>query len=158
MQRHRRRLDATGSRHQIPAADTILAVLVMPDLGQDSARNVGETVLRRDGQTVTRVSASPPSGSYLHATDIPGMISEAQIRPRTVHLGRPSMARFLIIDGDAKWRGMLRLALEADGHCIEDAETGAAGLQAFRARRHDLVMCDVTEPEQDGLETIDRLL
>jgi len=86
------------------------------------------------------------------------MISEAQIRPRTVHLGRPSMARFLIIDGDAKWRGMLRLALEADGHCIEDAETGAAGLQAFRARRHDLVMCDVTEPEQDGLETIDRLL
>jgi DNA-binding NtrC family response regulator len=68
------------------------------------------------------------------------------------------MARFLIIDSDAKCRGMLRLALEADGHWIEDAETGEAGLQAFRVRRHDVVMCDVTEPEQSGLETIDLLL
>ena len=68
------------------------------------------------------------------------------------------MPRILIIDDDAQVRAMLRLALERDGHNAEEAENGKIGVGCYRERRHDLVLCDIFMPEQDGLETIRQLV
>jgi CheY-like chemotaxis protein len=67
------------------------------------------------------------------------------------------MPRVLIIDDNDELRGMLRAALEADGHQIAEAADGAEGLRLLRARGADAVLCDVFMPGTDGLETLKAL-
>ena len=64
------------------------------------------------------------------------------------------MARILIIDDDDGLRQVVRWAVEADGHDVEDAGDGRAGVEAFRGGAFDLVITDVFMPNQDGIETI----
>jgi DNA-binding NtrC family response regulator len=67
------------------------------------------------------------------------------------------MPRVLIIDDDDSLRGMLRVALEGDGHQVAEAAGGAEGLRLLRERGADLVLCDVFMPGTDGLETLGAL-
>ena len=64
------------------------------------------------------------------------------------------MARFLIMDDEEAMREVMRMVLEEDGHEVEEASNGVAGLEMFRARPADVVVTDLIMPKKDGIETI----
>ena len=67
------------------------------------------------------------------------------------------MARILVIDDDADVRRVIRRTLESDGHQVDEAADGKAGMKRFREQPADLVVTDLFMPEQEGLETIREL-
>jgi CheY-like chemotaxis protein len=57
----------------------------------------------------------------------------------------------LIIDDDKDIRDTLELVLEAEGHAVETAFDGVAGLEHLRAgRRPSLILLDMMMPRLDG--------
>ena len=63
----------------------------------------------------------------------------------------------LIIDDEVQMRRLLRVALEATGYVVHDAETGQMGLQEIALRRPDVVLLDLGLPDLGGLEVLRRL-
>ena len=59
--------------------------------------------------------------------------------------------RVLIAEDDGNLRGGLAELLRAEGFTCDTAEDGTAAHEAFRDRRHDVVILDVVMPGQDGL-------
>jgi DNA-binding response OmpR family regulator len=57
----------------------------------------------------------------------------------------------LLVEDDDRLRRATAAALTRDGFAMSVAGDGAAGLAAFRARRHDLVLLDVMLPGVDGV-------
>ena len=62
------------------------------------------------------------------------------------------MADILLAEDDADVRKWVAVALESEGHSVRVAPDGEAALEAFRARRPDLLVLDVMMPRKDGLE------
>ena len=58
----------------------------------------------------------------------------------------------LVIDDNPTTRTMLRLALQAEGYGVMEAETGAAALEAMQHHDVDLVLQDWVLPDIGGLE------
>jgi two-component system, chemotaxis family, chemotaxis protein CheY len=67
------------------------------------------------------------------------------------------MARILVIDDHPHIRDLFREALEDHGHIVEVAADGVAGVRCYQQAPVDLVIVDLSMPEQDGLETIRQL-
>ena len=63
----------------------------------------------------------------------------------------------LIIDDEVQIRRLLRVALEAAGYTVHDAENGQQGLADVAFRRPDIVLLDLGLPDLDGLEVLRRL-
>jgi len=66
-------------------------------------------------------------------------------------------ARILVIDDEEDIRNLLEELLRRAGHEVEKADDGRAGLRALHASRPDLVVLDVTMPELDGWQTLERI-
>lgn len=65
--------------------------------------------------------------------------------------------RVLVVDDEPEIRTVLRAYLEADGHLVSEAGTGADGIrQALLPddRRPDIVLLDIGLPDLDGLEVL----
>jgi DNA-binding NtrC family response regulator len=67
------------------------------------------------------------------------------------------MAHILIIDDEKAIRYALREILEHEGHKVEEAEDGAAGLDKAKKGKFDLVLCDIKMPRMDGIEVLEKL-
>jgi DNA-binding response OmpR family regulator len=65
--------------------------------------------------------------------------------------------RILVIDDDADIRGLVRELLRRAGHEVAEAPDGRAGLRALHASPPDLVLLDVSMPELDGWQTLERI-
>ncbi|MEI8139608.1 MAG: response regulator [bacterium] len=63
----------------------------------------------------------------------------------------------LVIDDEVQIRRFLKLALEAEGYRVFEAETGQAGLSAAVYRRPDVIILDLGLPDLDGTEVLKRL-
>lgn len=63
----------------------------------------------------------------------------------------------LVVDDSAAARSQLRLAFEAKGARVIEAENGREGLWRARADRVDLIFSDVHMPVMDGLQMIQEL-
>jgi DNA-binding response OmpR family regulator len=63
----------------------------------------------------------------------------------------------LVVDDDEDIRALLRLILERGGYDVEEQGDGRAALRAFHVGNHDLVILDVTMPELDGWDILDRV-
>jgi DNA-binding response OmpR family regulator len=65
--------------------------------------------------------------------------------------------RILVVDDDADIRLLLRELLERAGYDVQEAEDGRAGLRAFFESPPSLVILDVSMPEMDGYQMLERL-
>jgi DNA-binding response OmpR family regulator len=63
----------------------------------------------------------------------------------------------LVVDDDEDIRALLRLVLERAGYDVDDQADGRAALRAFHTGKHDLIVLDVTMPELDGWEVLERI-
>jgi len=63
----------------------------------------------------------------------------------------------LVIDDELAIRRLVRVALEAEGYSVCEAESGRAGLAEIAFRRPDLVILDLGLPDIDGVEVLKRL-
>src|SRR6185312_8688012 len=68
-----------------------------------------------------------------------------------------SDSRVLVIDDDDDIRGLVRALLERGGATVRDAPNGRDGLREFHAWRPDLVILDVSMPELDGWNVLERI-
>ena len=64
------------------------------------------------------------------------------------------LSRILVIDDDPAVRMTIKLVLERDGHSVELATDGLAGMKAIKAGGIDLLIVDIFMPGMDGIETI----
>ena len=62
--------------------------------------------------------------------------------------------RILVVDDGAMNRRLLRVALEREGHVVEEAENGRQALALLTDRPADVVLLDLVMPEMDGYETL----
>lgn len=69
---------------------------------------------------------------------------------RDVVSGQP--VEILLVEDERALREALADALESAGFAVTQAETGAAGLEAFRAAPPDLILLDLMLPEMGGIE------
>jgi two-component system KDP operon response regulator KdpE len=67
------------------------------------------------------------------------------------------MKKILIIDDEIQIRKMLKMALEAADFKIETAGNGLEGLQKLARWRPDLVILDLSLPDEDGLQILKRI-
>jgi two-component system KDP operon response regulator KdpE len=63
----------------------------------------------------------------------------------------------LIIDDEIQIRRLLRVALEAAGYGVREAENGQLGLQEIALTRPDVVLLDLGLPDIDGATVLQRL-
>lgn len=68
------------------------------------------------------------------------------------------MAKILIIDDEEGVRKLLREILVEEGHEVVMAENGREGMAHFESQSFDLVITDLIMPEQEGVETIQKVL
>jgi DNA-binding response OmpR family regulator len=68
-----------------------------------------------------------------------------------------SAASVLVVDDDEDIRALLRTLLERTGAVVYEAPDGREGLREFHAHRPDLVILDVSMPELDGWQMLDRI-
>ena len=65
--------------------------------------------------------------------------------------------RVLVVDDDADIRLLVRSLLERAGYDVQEAEDGKSALRSFYENPPALVILDVTMPEMDGYQTLERL-
>lgn len=63
----------------------------------------------------------------------------------------------LIIDDEVQIRRLLRMALEARGYKVHEAEAGQLGLQEAAFVRPDVILLDLGLPDMDGVTVLKRL-
>jgi DNA-binding response OmpR family regulator len=68
-----------------------------------------------------------------------------------------SGARILVIDDDPDIRHLVAELLRRGGHTVTEAEDGRSGLRALHASRPDLIVLDVSMPDMDGWQALERI-
>jgi len=64
----------------------------------------------------------------------------------------------LVVDDNKVNRILLARSLEQQGHKVELAENGKAGLEKLRSQSFDLVLLDIEMPEMDGFQVLEACL
>jgi len=72
----------------------------------------------------------------------------------TLATGGAGRATILVVEDDAAMRAFLREVLEEEGHTVEVAAGGRAGVERVRQGAVDLVISDVKMPDLDGLDML----
>ena len=67
------------------------------------------------------------------------------------------LRRVLVVDDDDDIRLLLEELLRGAGYGVQTAKDGRDALRTFHANPTDLVVLDLSMPELDGFETLDRL-
>ena len=66
-------------------------------------------------------------------------------------------ARVLVVDDDPDVRGLLREMLERAGCLVREARDGREALKILYDARPDIILLDVTMPDLDGWQTLERV-
>ena len=67
------------------------------------------------------------------------------------------MYKVLVIEDEKNIRYSIQEILLFSGYEVELAENGLVGLQILKAKKFDLILCDVMMPEMDGFELLETL-
>ena len=71
--------------------------------------------------------------------------------------GWAHVMKVLIVEDDPSVRLLLQTLVAEQGHTVQVAVDGAAGLDVFRQLRPDLVLSDIQMPHMDGLELLESI-
>jgi CheY-like chemotaxis protein len=85
------------------------------------------------------------------ATPFHGRIARSQ------WVGKPAMARILIVDDEEGMRRAIDIMLKHSGHATALAVDGHDAMQQFGQQRFDLVICDIFMPNKEGIATLREL-
>jgi putative nucleotidyltransferase with HDIG domain len=66
-------------------------------------------------------------------------------------------AHILIVDDDEMHRAIVKRRLSAEDHIIIEAQNGKEAIAALDKDKFDLILLDVTMPEMDGFQTLQRI-
>lgn len=69
-----------------------------------------------------------------------------------------SPGHLLVVDDNKVNRILLARSLEQQGHIVDTAENGRAGLEKLRTQAYDLVLLDIEMPEMDGYQVLEACL
>jgi signal transduction histidine kinase len=113
------------------------------------------------GGSVAAASDGPDRGSTF-AVRLPVTAPEAAMAasreaPVDADDREQRQLKLLVVDDNADVADALSTLLQADGHRIETAYSGAAGLEAAHRFRPDVIFCDIGMPGLDGHEVAARL-
>jgi signal transduction histidine kinase/ActR/RegA family two-component response regulator len=115
---------------------------------------LGLTLVKRlvelHGGTVCASSAGPDHGCEIVVRLPRAAHPSAATRPTAARTGAERARHVLIVEDNADVREVLRLLLEAWGHRVEEAETGARGLEIIQHSCPDVVLVDIGLPDLDG--------
>ena len=118
---------------------------------------LGLTIVKRlvelHAGTISASSAGTDRGSEF-IVRLPRMadvdVSDVSDRAVATELSPPGPRHVVIIEDNADFRDGFRLLLESWGHRVEEASSGAQGLELLRAARPDIVLVDLGLPDIDG--------
>jgi CheY-like chemotaxis protein len=96
-----------------------------------------------EGSTFSFAIAAPPATRPAAKPCAPQSCAEAAPTGGSAHI--------LVADDLAENRELVRLMLEAVGHRVSEAASGAEAIEAASARPFDLILMDVQMPGMDGL-------
>jgi len=68
-----------------------------------------------------------------------------------------TVGQVLVVDDDAKMRGLLRRRLEKEGYGVTEAAHGKEALERIADHRPDLILLDLMMPVMDGIEFLTHL-
>ncbi len=63
----------------------------------------------------------------------------------------------LLVDDSADVAELFKAILVVRGHAVDAVTTGAAAVELFSRRRHDLVIADLRMPDMSGWEVVERV-
>lgn len=69
----------------------------------------------------------------------------------------PKDHRILVVDDIPDNRFFLKTLLEAEGYCVDVADTGRAALEKMQISPPDLILLDIMMPNMDGYELTRRI-
>lgn len=75
---------------------------------------------------------------------------------RKVQIKKPYKMKLLVIDDERSIRNTLKEILEFEGHTVDVAEDGRAGLEMAMQKKYDAVFCDIKMPNMDGIEFLEK--
>src|SRR5215467_15208613 len=70
---------------------------------------------------------------------------------------RKAMGSILVADDDKTYRDSIRKVLEREGYRVESAPDVDGALEALRASRFDLVVCDYRMPGKTGIDLLSEM-
>jgi signal transduction histidine kinase len=166
-----------GRIHLAVAADTEYAVLTIRDTGigiaadvlprifdlfvqasasldrTDGGLGLGLALVKRlvelHGGTVSAASAGPNFGAEV-TVRIPRLEAATSVPSSEPEKVAGPARHILIIEDSRDLRHGLRVLLESWGHEVEEAATGARGVEMLRASTPDIALIDLGLPEMDG--------
>lgn len=103
------------------------------------------------GGEVTAASAGAGKGAEM-IVRLPLATSEAAVPPATVRSAPHVARRVLVIEDNADAATSLKLLLTIEGHKVETAPDGPAGLAVAVSFRPEVLLCDIGLPGMDGYE------
>ncbi|MEQ8934876.1 MAG: ATP-binding protein [Amphiplicatus sp.] len=123
--------------------------------------SIAEGLARSMGGSIRAVSELGHGSRFIVALPLPLAPADAgssDTAPRNpVSAARPRSARILAAEDNAVNRAVLHALLAPMGHRIDFAEDGPGAIDAFRRDFYDLVLMDISMPEMDGVEAMNRL-
>jgi two-component system, OmpR family, KDP operon response regulator KdpE len=69
----------------------------------------------------------------------------------------PTGPHILVVDDEIQIRRFLKISLEANGYRVSEAATGQAALEGVALLRPDLIILDLSLPDQEGLAVLQQL-
>ncbi|MDG0818288.1 response regulator [Bdellovibrio svalbardensis] len=67
---------------------------------------------------------------------------------------KDSLRRVLVVDDESSIRKLLRVSLEANGYHVDEAVSGAEGLQMAATLRPEIILLDLGLPDKSGLDVL----
>src|SRR3954447_12095220 len=121
------------------------------------ANRTGSCPRRRTTSSSNALMSLCGSQMRTRATD-PGSSTAAGIELRGWYeCGMNARPRVLVVDDDEDIRTLVRALLERAGYAVDEADSGRAALRNLFSSAPALVILDVTMPDLDGYQTLERI-
>ena len=97
-----------------------------------------------------------PAPPAEHARFLATRMTSPSIPPVHLEPAKHKTWKVLVIEDDARWRTLVELSLEGEGHTVLTAADGLAGL-ALATEKPDVILCDVEMPRLNGYAVLEAL-